>query len=74
MADRRVKLIYPQALVSQPILYHLIEKFGVMTNIMRADVNDTGGWLIVDLRGEEPVIDQALDWVRQEGIEVEEPY
>ncbi len=73
MADRRVKLVYPQDLVGQPILYQLIEKFGLLTNIRRADVNDMGGWLIVDLRGEEPVINQALDWVRQEGIEVQEP-
>jgi ABC-type methionine transport system ATPase subunit len=73
MADRRVKLTYPQALVDQPILHQLIEKFGVLTNIRRAEVDDSGGWLVVDLRGEEQIIDQALDWVRQQGIDVQDP-
>jgi ABC-type methionine transport system ATPase subunit len=73
MADRRVKLTYPQALVDQPILHQLIEKFGLLTNIRRAEVDDSGGWLVVDLRGEEQIIDQALDWVRQQGIDVQDP-
>ena len=73
MADRRVKLTYPQVLVDQPILHQMIGKFGLVTNIHRAEVNDTGGWLIVDLRGEEQIINQALDWLRQVGIEVQDP-
>jgi ABC-type methionine transport system ATPase subunit len=73
LADRRVKLTYPQALVDQPILHQLIEKFGLLTNIRRAEVDDAGGWLVVDLRGEEKIIDQALAWVRQLGIDVQDP-
>jgi ABC-type methionine transport system ATPase subunit len=70
MADRRVKLTYPQALVDQPILHQMIGRFGLLTNIHRAEVNDAGGWLVVDLRGEEETINRALDWLRQLGIEV----
>ncbi len=73
MADRRVKLVYPPALVDEPILYQLIRQYGVQTNIRRADVDDTGGWLLVDLRGDVSSIEEALDWVRGLGIEVQEP-
>jgi ABC-type methionine transport system ATPase subunit len=72
MADRRVKLTYTQALVDQPILHQMIGKYGLLTNIRRAEVNDSGGWLIVDLRGEEQTINQAIKWLREVGIEVEE--
>ncbi len=72
MADRRVKLFYPPDLVDEPILYQLVRKYDLVTNLHRADVNSQGGVLELDLRGEGPVIDQALDWVRQLGIQVEE--
>ncbi len=72
MADRRIKLIYPPSLVDEPILYQLVRKYDLVTNLHRADVNAQGGVLELDLRGEGPVIDQALDWVRQLGIQVEE--
>ncbi len=72
MADRRVKLIYPPQLVDQPILYEFIQKFGLMTSICQADVNNGGGWLLIQVRGDEAVIDQAFDWLRQLGIEVQE--
>jgi ABC-type methionine transport system ATPase subunit len=73
LADRRVKLTYTQALVDQPILHRLIAKFGLLTNIRRAEVTDAGGWLVVDLRGEETTINQAIEWLQEVGIEVEEP-
>ena len=72
MADRSVKLTYTRALVDQPILHQMIAKFGLLTNIRRAEVNEAGGWLIVELRGEEQTIEQALEWLREVGIEVGE--
>ncbi len=72
MPDRRVKLIYPPNLVDEPILYQLVRKYDLITNLHRADVNSQGGILELDLRGDNTVIDEALAWVRQLGIEVEE--
>ncbi len=71
MADRRVKLLYPTNMVDEPVLYRLIERFGLVANIRQADVNPEGGWLVVDLRGEEDKIDQAIAWVQTLGINVE---
>lgn len=71
MADRRVKLTYPQTLVDRPVLHQMIDKFGLLTNIHRAEVGEGGAWLILDLRGEEQTVDEAVDWLREQGIEVE---
>jgi hypothetical protein len=40
--------------------------------VYRAQVDEKGGMLEVELRGEEPVVNQALDWLRQLGIGAEE--
>ncbi len=72
MPNRRVTLIYPPSLVDEPILYQLVRKYDLVTNLHRADVNSQGGILELDLRGDEMVIDEALAWVQQLGIQVEE--
>ncbi len=72
MPSRQVRLIYPPFLVDQPILYELIKKFGVTTNIRKADVNDGGGLLVMEMRAEDEVLDQALAWLQGLGITVEE--
>jgi ABC-type methionine transport system ATPase subunit len=72
MGTRRVKLVYPPELVDEPILYQLIQKFGLVTSIRKADTNAEGGSLIVDLRGEEDLINEALGWANRLGIQIEE--
>ncbi len=72
MPGRRVQLVYPSQLVDQPILFQLIQTFGVVTSILKADVTEGGGWLLIEMRGDEAIVAQALDWLRQIGIEVQE--
>ncbi len=72
MPDRRYKLIYPPHLVDQPILYELIRQFGIRASIRQADVNASGGWLVLDIAGDDGTLNRALDWVRQQGIQVVE--
>ena len=72
MANRVVRFIYPPSRVNEPILYQLVRKFDIVTNLRKADVNSNGGVLELGLRGDDQLINQALDWVRQLGIEVEE--
>lgn len=71
MAFYRVKLIYPQELVDQPIIYELGKNFDVATNIRRAEINSNHGWLLADLRGDEAAINGAIAWLEQRGIEVQ---
>jgi ABC-type methionine transport system ATPase subunit len=72
MVDRRVKLVYPTTLLEEPVLYRLIHNFDLIVNLRQAQVSRTEGLLVVDLRGTEGVIEDALNWVRQLGIAVEE--
>ncbi len=72
MANRSVRFIYPPTLLDEPVLYQLVRKFDIVTNLHKADVNSQGGMLELSLRGDDELIRQALDWVRQLGIKVEE--
>ncbi len=70
-STRRVKLTYPPNLVDKPVVYSLIKQFDVVTNIRSADFSAEEGWLILDLEGSPASLEQALAWVREQGISVE---
>jgi L-aspartate semialdehyde sulfurtransferase ferredoxin len=67
----RVRLTFPEELVREPVLAHMTERFAVVPNIRRADVGEQGGWIVCELDGDAPVVDEALDWLRAEGIRVD---
>mgnify|MGYP001397899499 CR=1 FL=1 len=71
MGKQRVKFTFPTKLVTQPIIYDLGRKFGVVTNIRRADVRDDMGWVILELEGETSDIQLGIDWVKGTGVRVD---
>lgn len=42
-----------------------------MTNVRRADVRDTTGWMDLELTGEVEEIERAVDGLRQKGVIVD---
>jgi ABC-type methionine transport system ATPase subunit len=71
VAIRRVKLTFPSELIKQPIIYQIGHRFPVVTNIRRADVTATYGWVVLEIEGNEDDIHQALEWVRDHGVRVD---
>ncbi len=67
----RVRFTYPPELPHKPIIYELGKQFGVVTNIRRANVSDTHGWIEMELVGAPMAIDGALAWVRDQGLQLE---
>lgn len=67
----RVHLTYPADLVSEPIIYRMGRDFSVVPSIRRANIEEGKGWVILDLTGDEGEIEEALEWVRSQGITVE---
>lgn len=70
MATRRVKLTFPTDLIRQPIIYELGRRYAIVTNIRRADVTGTYGWVVLEVEGDEDAIRQALDWASEIGVQV----
>ena len=71
MAIRRVKLTFPAELIREPVIYQLGHKFPIVTNIRRADVTASYGWVVLELDGPEEDIRRALDWASDLGIRVD---
>ncbi len=71
MGIRRVKFTFPQDMVKQPIIYKLGRDFEIVTNIRRAEVTDNMGWVILELSGEEDVLDNGLQWAASTGVRID---
>ena len=46
-------------------------KFKIVTNIRRAEVGETLGWVVLELDGEESEIQSGLEWVSSTGVRVD---
>lgn len=71
MATKRVKFTFPPALITEPVIYRLAQKFNIVTNIRRADVREEMGWVVLELDGDLAEIEKGLAWVRRAGIRVD---
>ncbi|GFP29524.1 MAG: hypothetical protein DDT18_01931 [Actinobacteria bacterium] len=72
MLRKKVELIFPERLIKEPVIYQVGKKFRVVTNIFRADVNESKGWVILELDGEQEEIDKSIQYLKALGIEVKE--
>ena len=71
MVKMKAKFTFPTDLVTEPVIYGLSKNFDVITNIRRADVTETQGWVILELEGEEEQINRGLAWVSETGVRVD---
>ena len=68
---QRVRFTFLDRLIKEPVIYRLGRDFELVTNIRRADIQEGVGWVILELEGEDEVIEKGLDWVRSLGIRVD---
>ncbi len=69
---RTVKLTYPSALVTEPVLCRLCTEFQIVPNIRKARVTETSGEVTVRLKGEAAEVDRGVAFLSGLGIRVEE--
>jgi ABC-type methionine transport system ATPase subunit len=63
---------FSQDLVKEPLLYQLTRQFDVVTNIRAASVTESGGFVVLEMEGEEDVINSAVEYLRGMGIDATE--
>ena len=66
--DKKVRLTFPDSLITQPLIYEMSQIFDVVTNIEKANVGEHEGWVILGLRGTENDIENALKWIAEQGV------
>lgn len=67
----RLHLTFPGHLVSEPVLHRLATGFGLVTNIRRANIEERGGWVIVEVDGPDEGIADAVSWLAERGLQVD---
>ena len=70
MNSLKLKLIYPEEKVKEPILSKLCKSFDIDINIRKGNVQEHVGWLDLELIGSEEEIEKAVKWLEEQGIEV----
>ncbi len=71
MANLRFHMRFPQDKVKDPVIYQLGHQYKVVTNVRRADVRETIGWMDVELTGDVEEIERALADLRSKGVLVD---
>ena len=70
MIGAKVKLTFPEHLITQPIVARLARERDVVPNIRRASVEGDVGWIVCELAGDEKAVERAIDWLVKLGVEV----
>ncbi len=72
MAETKLLLTFSPDLVNSPITFRMARDFDLDINILRAEVNEQGGKLIVTLTGREEEIRGAVDYLERSKVQVDE--
>ncbi len=71
MASMRFHIRFPEEKIKEPVIYQLGRDFKVVTNVRRADVRETTGWMDLELSGDTAEIERAVSGLRQKGVIVD---
>lgn len=67
----RVRIRFPDHLITEPIIGRLAKRFEVLPNIRTASIGDTSAVMLCELDGERREVDASIEWMRQQGLEVD---
>jgi len=71
MAKRRVMFTFSPEVFTEPIIYNLGQQFRLATNILRADLAENKGWIVLELDGKDEDIEAGIAWVTSRGVRVD---
>ncbi len=68
-----LRLTFPEAQVTEPIVYTLATEYGVIPNIRRAAIENHFGWMVITIDGAPGDIERAKDYLRSLGVQLDVP-
>ncbi|ACN99511.1 NIL domain-containing protein [Sulfurihydrogenibium azorense] len=70
MTSMKLKLIYPEEKIKEPLLSKVCKNFNVDINIRKANVQEKIGWLELEFIGSEEEIEKAIQFLVDNNVEV----
>jgi ABC-type methionine transport system ATPase subunit len=71
VSTARLHLTFPEHLISEPVIHRIGRDFELVTNIRRANIEDRGGWVILEVDGDDAAIARAVAWLTEQGLQVD---
>lgn len=72
MVKRKFLLSFSPAIVNEPVTYRMVKEFDLMLNILRAEVDERGGRLVIEIDGRPSQMNKGLEYLRESGVEIKE--
>jgi ferredoxin len=72
VAKKKYVLHFPGESVEKPVTYHLVKDFDLVPNILRAQIDESRGTLVIDLQGDRENIEKGIAFLKENNIGVEE--
>jgi ABC-type methionine transport system ATPase subunit len=67
----KVHVQFPEDKIKEPVIYQIGHEYKVVTNVRRADVRETTGWMDLELTGDSTEIERAIVGLRTKGVVVD---
>ena len=72
MTKRKFLLDFSPTIVNQPIIFRLVKDFDLMLNILRAGIDERGGYTVMEIDGKPSQIKKGVTFLENCGVEVKE--
>jgi ferredoxin len=72
MLQRKYLLTFTSDIVNEPITYKIVKSFDLLVNILKADVGDRGGRLLISVEGSGEQIEKAVQYLVNAKVQVKE--
>ncbi len=72
MAKKKFMLGFSPVIVNEAIVYRLVKDYDLKINILRAEVREVGGRLLMEVEGKASNIKEAVEYLHQAKVEVKE--
>ena len=69
---KTIRFEFNQEIVQTPLLYQLNREFDVVINIRGASITEEGGFMALELEGEDAEVERVVGYLQERGIEVGE--
>ena len=67
----RLWLNYPRKLITDPVIWQIVNKFKLIINIRHPSVSEEIGIVCLEMEGARPRIKAAIKWLEKIGVQVE---
>ena len=72
MYSQRIVLHFPKEIIEEPLICQLAKEHDITFSVLRAEIDkDTGGMMVLGLRGQEQEVRDSLEYLEDKGVRIE---